>query len=113
MIAFIFPLFDFIAKHRWAQVVTGVIAFVIILKIYNWVIGRRANRRLRARIEKERERQVAAAETYIEEVEHDYSTLADAALDAARDAEPLPSDELSDADFALTFGHDRSAKARG
>lgn len=113
MISFIFPLFDFIAKHRWAQVLTGVFILVIIMKIWAWLIRRNANKRLAERINKETRRATEEAERYIEEVQHDYSTLAEASLDAARDAEPGTSDGMSDADYRLAFGHDRTAAARG
>lgn len=109
----LFPIFDYIAENTWAQIVTGVIFFVIIWRINNWMVARAANRRLRRRVEKEERRQTELALDYIDEVEHEYETIADAALDRARTAEPLPSQLMSDDAFRETFGYDRAPGGGG
>jgi hypothetical protein len=61
---FLFPVFDFVAKNKWAQIVVGLGVFYLLLK------GRDAmrDRHTRARVERRIEKKSRRVQARIEEI---------------------------------------------
>lgn len=87
MNAILFPVFDFFAKNKWAQLILLVVTGLIVIRILLWIYEEYIRKDEAEKWKLARERQVASQR-------EETSQRVEAFNEAARVIERLPDDEL-------------------
>lgn len=107
---FLWPVFDFIAKNKWAQIALMAVAAIATIGIYLALRDEGVKRRMRAMQEVERARERAAMVERKSQIVTEERQYADQALEARDRGEYVATyDELSELHKAIAEGRTSSS----
>jgi hypothetical protein len=89
---FLFPVFDFVAKNKWAQIVVGIGVFYLLLKGRDAMRDRHTRARVERRIEKKSRKVQARIERELDEKSTQVERARATAPSGIPDSDGVPDD---------------------
>lgn len=108
-----FSLFNFVERHRWAQVVLTVGLVLFVMRAKEEVDEARGRRQSDRKWEKRAAEQERRGREFINETREEAADAADTALEARDRAGPLDPDRMRDDQRTRIFGHRGPAEGGG